>query len=61
MDEKRALIVIDVQRAYMEPEPMVTSHGNDLIEKCRGLIDKARSGSVPVVFVHPALAPQPIS
>jgi len=74
MSEKRALMVIDVQRVYMEPEPMVTSDGDDLVGKCRGLIEKARAAGVPVVYVqhqnddqpddpelvgvHPELAPQ---
>jgi nicotinamidase-related amidase len=68
-------MVIDVQRIYMEPDPMVTSDGDDLIEKCRGLIEKARAAGVSVVFVqhlsddqpddpaligiHPKLAPAP--
>ena len=74
MNRDVALLVVDVQRVYMEPEPMVTSDGDDLIEKCRGLIDKARAAGVPVVYVqhlsddqpddpdligvHPKLAPQ---
>ena len=59
MSETRALMVIDVQRAYMEPEPMVTSDGDDLIEKCGGLIEKARSAGVPVVFVQHLSDDQP--
>lgn len=59
MSETRALMVIDVQRVYMEPEPMVTSDGDDLIEKCGGLIDKARSAGVPVVFVQHRSDDQP--
>ena len=75
MPQTAALIVIDVQRVYMEPEPMVTSDGDDLIAKCARLIEKARGAGVPVVFVqhlsddqpddpelvgiHPELAPGP--
>jgi len=59
MSEKRALLVIDVQRIYMEPEPMVTSDGNDLIEKCRGLIAKARDAGVPIVYVQHRSDDQP--
>lgn len=59
MSETRALMVIDVQRVYMEPEPMVTSDGDDLIEKCAGLIDKARSAGVPVVYVQHLSDEQP--
>jgi nicotinamidase-related amidase len=47
-----ALLVIDVQREYMEPEPFVTCDGNDLIDKCRALIETARGARVPVVFVR---------
>ena len=49
---KTALLVIDVQRIYMEPDPMVTRDGDDLIEKCSGLIEEARSHGVPVLFVR---------
>jgi len=59
MSETRALMVIDVQRVYMEPEPMVTSDGDDLIEKCEGLIEKARSAGVPVVYVQHRSDDQP--
>lgn len=46
------LLVIDVQRVYMEPSPMVTRDGDDLIEKCNQLIRKARADGVPVLFVR---------
>jgi len=46
------LLVIDVQREYMEPEPFVTRDGNDLIAKCRTLLDSARAAGAPVVFVR---------
>lgn len=46
------LVVIDVQREYMEPEPFVTRDGNDLISKCRKLLDSARAAGAPVVFVR---------
>jgi len=59
MSEKRARMVIDVQRAYMEPEPMVTSDGDDLIDKCNGLIEKARAADVPVVYVQHRSEDQP--
>ena len=59
MSETRALMVIDVQRVYMEPEPMVTSDGDDLIAKCSGLIGKARSAGVPVVYVQHLSDDQP--
>jgi nicotinamidase-related amidase len=59
MSGTRALMVIDVQRVYMEPEPMVTSGGDDLIEKCAGLIDKARSAGVPIVYVQHRSDDQP--
>ncbi|MBU1049477.1 isochorismatase family protein [Candidatus Bipolaricaulota bacterium] len=59
MPNPQALLVIDVQRIYMEPDPMVTSDGNDLIPKCRGLIARARAASVPVLFVRHVSENQP--
>jgi nicotinamidase-related amidase len=59
MTGRTALLVIDVQRIYMEPKPMVTSDGNDLIDKCNGLIGKARVAGVPVVFVQHRSDDQP--
>ncbi len=55
----KALLVIDVQRVYMEPTPMVTSDGNDLISKCQGLIRQAREAAVPVVYVQHRSDDQP--
>jgi nicotinamidase-related amidase len=59
VSHKAALLVIDVQRIYMEPEPMVTCDGDDLIAKCRSLIGKARSAGVPIVFVQHCSDDQP--
>ena len=75
MNKRTALLVIDVQRIYMEPDPMVTVDGDDLIPKCRRLIERARAVGVPVVYVrhhdknhpddealvgvHPGIAPEP--
>ncbi len=52
MNGGSALLVIDVQREYMEPEPFLTCGGDDLIAKCRTLIDSARAAGVPVVYVR---------
>lgn len=49
---KTALLVIDVQTEYMKPEPFLTCDGDDLVVKCRKLIDSAREADVPVVFVR---------
>ena len=59
MSHKTALLVIDVQRNYMEPEPMITSDGDDLVEKCSGLIESARGSGVPGVFVQHLSDDQP--
>ena len=59
MSQKQALLVIDVQRVYMEPEPMVTCDGDDLIAKCSRLIRTARAAGVPVVFVQHLSDDQP--
>jgi len=52
MNETRALKEIEVQRVCKEPAPMVTSDGNDLIEKRSGLISEDRAAGVPVVYVQ---------
>jgi len=59
MTSKTALLVIDVQRVYMEPEPMVTSDGDDLVAKCKSLIDKAHVAGIPVLFVQHVSEDQP--
>jgi len=59
MGSRAALLVIDVQRVYMEPEPMVTSDGDDLINKCNGLIGRARGAGIPVLFVRHRSDDQP--
>jgi len=56
---RTALLVVDVQRVYMEPDPMVTSDGDDLLVKCGGLIAKARGAGVPVIFVQHVSDDQP--
>jgi nicotinamidase-related amidase len=59
MTYRKALVVIDVQRVYMEPEPMLTADGDDLIPKCRGLLDRARDAAIPVLFVQHRSDDQP--
>jgi nicotinamidase-related amidase len=59
MPNRTALIVIDVQRVYMEPTPMLTADGDDLVPKCRMLLEKARSTSTPILFVQHRSADQP--
>ena len=34
MDRRAALLVTDVQRVYMEPDPMVTTDGEDPLVMC---------------------------
>ena len=55
----KTLFVSDVQGVNMEPNPQVTSDGDDLIPKCRGLIDKARAAGVPVVYLQHLSDDQP--
>ncbi|MFC2079717.1 cysteine hydrolase family protein [Candidatus Bipolaricaulota bacterium] len=52
MTAKKALVVIDVQPVFMKDPQMLTVNGDDLVEKCKGLIDRARAGGVPVVYVQ---------
>ena len=48
----RALIVIDVQPVFMKDPLMLTVGGDDLVEKCRGLIDRARAAELQVIYVQ---------
>ena len=59
MNRRQALLVVDVQRVHMEPEPMVTRDGDDLIAKCVSLIGRAREARVPVIFVQHLSDDQP--
>ena len=52
MKKKACLVVIDVQSAFLGPEPMLTSEGNDLLDKVSALLDKARLAKVPVLYVE---------
>jgi nicotinamidase-related amidase len=52
MTKKTALVVIDVQQAFMTPDPMRTIDGPDLVEKIEGLLKRARGAGVPVLNVE---------
>lgn len=52
MTVKTALVVIDVQPIFMKDPLMLTLDGDDLVAKCRVLIEKARAAGTPVVFVQ---------
>ncbi len=52
MTKKTALVVIDVQQAFMDPEPMRTIDGPDLVEKIEGLLKRARAAGMPVLYVE---------
>jgi nicotinamidase-related amidase len=56
---RTVLLVIDVQRVYMEPDPMVTSDGDDLLVKCGSLIAQAREAGASVIFVQHVSDEQP--
>ena len=51
---KQALMVIDVQPVFLSGADFRTIDGDDLVEKCRALIDRARAADVPVVYVRHA-------
>lgn len=51
MEGKTALLVIDVQPVFMTP-PMLTTDGDDLVAKCRTLIERARTSGIPVIYVQ---------
>jgi len=52
MKKQAALVVIDVQSAFLGPEPMLTTDGNDLVDKVSGLLERARRAQVPVLYVE---------
>ncbi len=49
-----ALVVVDVQPVFLDGHDFRTIDGNDLVAKCRGLIQRAREANVPVIFVRHA-------
>ena len=52
MDKRTALIMIDMQRAYLEPESPVSIPGaKETVPACAGLIRACRERGIPVVFV----------
>ncbi len=52
MAKNVALIVIDVQTAFLRPEPMLTQDGDDLLEKIGFLLERARTAKIPVLYVE---------
>jgi len=47
-------MVIDVQPVFLDGHDFRTIDGDDLVEKCKGLIERARAADVPVVYVEHA-------
>jgi len=48
-----ALLVIDVQSAFfLERSPVLAYHGEEYLARIRELIDRAREGGVPVIYVQ---------
>ena len=52
MIANKALVIIDVQPIFMRDPLMLTLEGDDLVAKCKGLLDRAREQRVSVVFVQ---------
>lgn len=61
--DKTALLVIDMQNAYLHPEGSFTKLGLDVtplreaIPGCRELIDAAHAAEVPIIFIKYVLRP----
>ena len=52
MDKRTALIMIDMQRAYLEPEsPVCIPGAKDTVPACAELIRGCRARNIPVIFV----------
>jgi ureidoacrylate peracid hydrolase len=50
---RTALLVIDVQREYFEPDgPAFVEHAADILTSVNGLIDAFRAHDLPIVFVR---------
>jgi nicotinamidase-related amidase len=52
MGSKTALLVVDVQPVFLKDPPMWTLGGDDLVQKCKSLLDRARSRGIAVIFVQ---------
>jgi nicotinamidase-related amidase len=52
MESKIGLLVVDVQPVFLKDPPMWTVEGDDLVQKCKSLLDRARSRGVAVIFVQ---------
>ncbi len=52
--DKTALVIIDIQPVFMTSPRMLTVDGDDLTEKCRRLIERARASAIPLVYVQHA-------
>jgi len=52
MDKRTALIMIDMQRAYLEPEsPVCIPGARDTVPACAELIRACRERGIPVIFI----------
>jgi len=47
-----ALLLLDVQRLYVETTPFLTLDGAELVERVHGLVVRARAAGVPIVHIH---------
>jgi len=52
MTTNKALLIVDVQPIFMKDPLMLTLDGDDLVIKCKTLLDRAREQATPVVFVQ---------
>lgn len=50
--ERPALVVIDVSRAYLDPDSPLHAGVEDAVGSCGRLVDAARAGGAPVVFTR---------
>lgn len=54
---KPAVIVVDVCRAYVDPESVLYAGVEDAVESAARLVDAARAAGVPVIFTRVEFAP----
>lgn len=52
MTVNKALVIVDIQPVFMSDPKMLTLDGDDLVAKCKPLLDSARDHGIPVVFIQ---------
>lgn len=57
MGERPALVVVDLCRAYFEPDSPLHAGVPEVVDRCRTLIEAARAAGVPVLWTRVEIEP----